>query len=125
MTVSGPNRVRSKERRSCVILALVATTFAPPTTLAQPVDLPIAPATTTNYPPGVAVAKTPTGPVYVDAKDRTLYGLDLRTLVRWGADPAFYCKERCADWQPLLAQAGTAINIAFPQGFGERLPTAC
>ncbi|MDP3677388.1 MAG: hypothetical protein Q8R44_20195 [Novosphingobium sp.] len=79
------------------------------------------PATTTSFPPGVTVAKTPTGPVYVDARGRTLYGLDMRTLIRWSADAALYCQDRCAEWQPHLAPPGTAANIAYPQGFGNRL----
>jgi predicted lipoprotein with Yx(FWY)xxD motif len=88
---------------------------------AQPRDLPVAPATTSTYPPGVTVAATPAGAVYVDARGRTLYGLDLRTLIRWGPDPASYCRDRCGEWEPLLAPPGSTINISFPQGFGDRL----
>lgn len=89
--------------------------------LAQPADLPIPAATTTTYPPGVSVAETARGPVYVDAQGRTLYGMDMRTLLRWGSDPAKYCKDDCAQlWEPVLAPAGAKVNIAYPQGFGRR-----
>ena len=88
---------------------------------AQPVDLPIPAATTSEYPPGVSVKQTKAGPVYVDAKGRTLYGMDMRVLIRWAPDPSKYCKEACAEtWAPLLAPAsptrtlliGAAIIIA-------------
>lgn len=46
--------------------------YPPQSAAAQPIDLRIIPATTTTYAPCLAVAETPTGPVYVDAKGRTL-----------------------------------------------------
>jgi predicted lipoprotein with Yx(FWY)xxD motif len=100
-------------------VAMLALLAAAPA-LAQPADLPIAAATTTQYPPGVAVAKAGKGEVYVDDEGRTLYGMDMRVLLRWSPNAALYCKDRCADWEPLLAPAGSQPNIAFPAGFGER-----
>lgn len=92
---------------------------------AQPSDLPIPPATTSEYPNGISVAKLPGGPVYVDAKGRTLYGMDMRTLKRFGPDPAQYCKDECArDWEPVLAEEGTKPNIAFPAGFSRLIQQA-
>lgn len=89
--------------------------------LAQPADLTIPPATTTEFPAGIAIKKLPGGPVYADAHGRTLYGMDMRTVMRWAPDPALYCKEECTqDWEPLLATGGEKPNIAFPLGFGSR-----
>ena len=104
------------------LLALVATLLVSPLpALAQPADLPIPPATTSTYPPGVKVAKAATGQVYTDSKGQTLYGMDMRTLLRWSPDPALYCQAECArDWVPLLAPPGAKANVMFPRGFGER-----
>jgi predicted lipoprotein with Yx(FWY)xxD motif len=102
------------------LLPVVAITAIPCLAWAQPSDLPIPPATTTEYPPGVSVAETESGPVYVDAQGRTLYGLDMRTVKRWSPDPAMYCKQGCDDWEPLLAPAGAKPNILYPQGFGSQ-----
>lgn len=89
--------------------------------LAQPVDLPIAPATTRDYPPGVRVTGAGDNAVYADRRGLVLYGMDMRTMLRWAPDPALYCKDACADeWEPLLAPADAKPNIAFPQGFGDR-----
>lgn len=97
--------------------------LAPPPAYAQPADLPIPPATTAQYPPGVSVIRTDSGAVYANAQGLTLYGMDMRTLVRWSPDPALYCKEDCtAVWEPLLAPAGAVPNITFPRGFGDRRP---
>lgn len=86
---------------------------------AQPADLPIQPATTSEYPQGVKVGKVQDGQVYTDARGRTLYGLDMRILIRFGADAAMYCKEdRCQGWEPLLAPADAKPNIAFPRYYG-------
>ena len=88
---------------------------------AQPADLPIPAATTSEYPPGVTVRQTASGPVYADARGHTLYGMDMRTLLRWSPDAAQYCKDACAEnWEPLLAPADAKPNIVFPRGFGER-----
>lgn len=121
MASSVPNRARSLLRTTRMALALGVAMLQPGVAVAQPVDLPLPLATATSYPPGVSVAQTPAGPVYVDARGRTLYGLDLRTLLRWGPNPASYCKDRCGEWSPLLAPSGAAIDIAYPQGFGEEL----
>lgn len=92
---------------------------------AQPADLPIAPATTDEYPPGVAVAKTPAGGVYVDRRGLTLYGMDMRNVLRWAPDPAQYCKDECAaQWEPLLAPEGSIANIEFPSRGGRNIEAA-
>ena len=105
------------ERTMAVALALLAPVCA----LAQPADLPIPPATTDHYPPGVAVRQTAAGPVYADAAGHTLYGMDMRTLVRWSPDPAQFCQSECAaNWEPMLAPAEAKPNVVFPRGFGNR-----
>lgn len=102
--------------RSSLPLAAVLSLAIPATAGAQPADLPIPAATTDRYPPGVSVARTKDGPVYVDAKGRTLYGMDLRTVLRWAPDPTLYCQDACMqNWQPLLAPAGARPNIRYPQ----------
>jgi len=86
--------------------------------VAQPADLPIAAATTTEYPKGVTVRSTDAGPVYANKKGQTLYGLDLRTVQRWSPDAAQYCATRCEEWEPFLAPEGSRPNVAYPRGFG-------
>ena len=91
--------------------------------LAQPADLPIAPATTASFPPGVKISGKPGDQVYADRQGRVLYGMDLRTLLRWSPDPAQYCKDDCAaQWEPLLAPAGAAVNIRYPRNLRDALP---
>ena len=86
---------------------------------AQPADLPIAPATTSIYPPGVKVMQSGSGSVYTDKRGMTLYGMDMRTVLRWNPDPALFCSGVCAkEWEPLLAPADAKPNILFPAGFG-------
>lgn len=103
--------------------ALAFAGFAAAPALAQPADLPIVAATTSEYPAGVRVAKTKAGPVYVDARGLTLYGMDMRTVLRWSPDASKYCTGECASqWEPLLAPAGAKPNIQFPQGFGRTPP---
>lgn len=98
---------------------------APFAACAQPVDLPIPAATTAEYPPGVSVRQTRAGPVYADAKGRTLYGMDMRTLVRWAPDASKYCQQDCQQtWEPLLAPADAKPNVVFPRGFGGPPPGA-
>jgi predicted lipoprotein with Yx(FWY)xxD motif len=88
---------------------------------AQPADLPIAPADGSALPKGVSVrkadgGKTRTSPVYVDRQGRVLYGMDMRTVLRWAPDPAQYCSGECAtEWEPLLAPAGSAPNVRYPR----------
>jgi predicted lipoprotein with Yx(FWY)xxD motif len=90
---------------------------------AQPADLPIPAATTTEYPAGVSVGKAGGVPVYVASDGRTLYGMDMRTVLRWGPDASKYCQGPCAElWEPLLAPEGSKPNIMFPRGFGSRMP---
>ena len=116
-----PHRTRLQRGTIQTALALGVATLQSAVAVAQPADLPLPLATAASYPPGVTVAQTPAGPVYVDGKGRTLYGLDLRTLLRWGPDPAAYCMNRCSEWEAVLAPADAAIDIAYPQGFGEEL----
>ncbi len=104
------------KRQLPLIAALLM--LAPNVSLAQPADLPIPAATTNTYPPGVSVRRTASGPVYADRKGHTLYGMDMRTVLRWSPDAAQYCKDRCADWEPLLAPQDASPNIMFPRGFG-------
>jgi predicted lipoprotein with Yx(FWY)xxD motif len=105
--------VRALGAAAALLVAQVAAGVA----VAQPADLPIPPATTTKYPPGVKVARTPAGAVYTDAKGRTLYGMDMRVLLRWGPDPAQYCQAECAErWEPLLAPRNAKPDIAYPKG---------
>ncbi|MBW8753707.1 MAG: hypothetical protein JF595_06080 [Sphingomonadales bacterium] len=83
--------------------------------------MPIPAATTDQYPPGVTVGNAGGIPVYTDASGRTLYGMDMRTLLRAGSDTSKYCQAACTQvWEPLLAPADAKPNIMFPQGFGDR-----
>lgn len=107
----------------CVLLASSLALALPGLAVAQPADLPLPPAATSEYPPGVTVIKADTGSVYADARGLTLYGMDMRTLVRWAPDPAQYCMDDCiADWEPLLAPAGSKVNIVYPQGLRPAVP---
>lgn len=102
--------------RGRLALAYVTLAIASPA-LAQPADLPIPAATTAIYPPRVTVVATLTGPAYADAKGRTLYGLDLRTVLRWSPDPALFCRQACAEtWEPLLAPPGSTPSVQYPRG---------
>ena len=101
------------------VLAMAASLAVVPAH-AQPVDLPIPAASTDQYPPGVAVRQTAKGPVYADAQGHTLYGMDMRTLVRWSSDAAQYCQSPCAEtWLLMLAPPGSKPNVVFPRGFGQ------
>lgn len=84
---------------------------------AQPVDIPIPAATTTDFPAGVGVAKVAGGQVYVGPGGRTLYGMDMRMVARWSVDTSKYCAERCQEWEPLLAPAGAKANLTLFRGF--------
>ena len=100
-------------------LALLATSAVfTDAALAQPADLPIPAATAAQYPPGVAVGAAGGSPVYVDGTGRTLYGMDMRTLLRFSVDASQYCQGVCAErWEPMLAPADAKPNVAFPRGF--------
>lgn len=88
---------------------------------AQPADLPLAPAQSTELPAGVTIAETVKGRVYATRGGVTLYGMDMRTLLRWSPDPAQHCTGACAEkWEPLLAPADARPNIRYPKGFGDR-----
>ncbi len=100
-------------------LSLIGSAMTPAT--AQPADLPIPPATASEYPQGVKIAKSSAYNVYANKRGLTLYGMDMRTLLRWNPDPAKYCQAECAaKWEPLLAPKDAKPNIMFPRGFGER-----
>lgn len=104
-------------------IALLATAALATPVLAQPADLPIAAATTSEYPAGVKVIKTKDGMVYADARGLVLYGMDMRTVLRWSPDAALYCTGECeSQWEPLLAPPGAKPNIIFPQGYGQLPP---
>ena len=110
--------------RRLLLAATLATAAPLPSALhAQPVDFPIAAADGTPLPPGVSIRKDKTGSVYVDRQGRVLYGMDMRTVLRWAPNPAKYCTESCkSEWKPLLAPSGAAINVAFPQAYREEVP---
>ena len=98
---------------AAMMVALSASTAA----MAQPADLPIQPATTSSYPPGVAVGRAGGLAVYTAADGRTLYGMDMRTLLRAGADPAIHCRDACSQaWEPLLAPTDAKPNLRYPSG---------
>ncbi|MBW8785593.1 MAG: hypothetical protein JF593_13310 [Novosphingobium sp.] len=102
--------------RLAATAALALTVAVPVAGHAQPADLPIQPATTDKYPAGIKVVKTPAGAVYVDSHGRTLYGMDMRVLLRAGPDPSQHCDAECTKtWEPLLA-TGMQPNIRFPGG---------
>lgn len=87
---------------------------------AQPVDIPLPAATTTEFPAGISVAAAPGvpgGKVYVDAQGRTLYGMDMRMVTRWSVDTSKYCQDRCQEWEPVLAPAGAQPNLTLFRGF--------
>ena len=85
--------------------------------IAQPTDIPVPAATTTEFPAGIEVAKVPGGQVYVAPDGRTLYGMDMRMVARWSVDTSKYCKDRCEEWEPLLAPAGAKANLIMFRGF--------
>jgi predicted lipoprotein with Yx(FWY)xxD motif len=105
-------------RAGLAIAAMAAAVLLSSATVrAQPADLPIAPATTSDFPPGVRIGSAGGIPVYTDKAGHTLYGMDMRTLLLFGADTSKYCQGACLDlWQPLLAPAGSKPNIMFPTG---------
>jgi predicted lipoprotein with Yx(FWY)xxD motif len=105
-------------KRVLLLAPLLAAVALPAAVCAQPADLPIPAATTTEYPAGISVSDTEAGPVYTDSRGLTLYGLDLRTVQRWSPDAAQYCATRCEEWEPVLAPQDAAPNIAYPRGFG-------
>ena len=87
---------------------------------AQPADLPLAPATTATYPPGVRVIRTAEGAVYASSRGKILYGMDMRTVLRAGPDPSKACDAACAGtWEPLAAPAGSTPDIRFPMNNNE------
>ncbi|WP_395337346.1 hypothetical protein WBP06_22455 [Novosphingobium sp. BL-8H] len=86
--------------------------------LAQPADFPIVAADGSAFPAGVRVKKAGELSVYTDAHGDVLYGMDMRTVLRWAPDPAKFCGDACKhDWKPLLAPASAPVNIRYPAGF--------
>ena len=101
-------------------VAFASALAAAPALHAQPVDFPIAAADGTPLPPGISIRKDKAGSVYVDRKGNVLYGMDMRTVLRWAPDPAKFCGEECkVDWRPLLAPANATVNIAYPRPYRE------
>lgn len=91
-------------------LAAAALLLLPLTTpaVAQNRYFPIPAANSTELPPGIAVRKTAEGDVYVDAKGRTLYGMDFRTLYLESLNPAKFCSGACAEvWEAVAPPANT------------------
>lgn len=111
-------------------LALPCLAFAAPTA-AQPVDFPLLPAASSDLPPGVSIKRTSSGPIYVDAQGRTLYGLDFRTLELRTGEPHKFCSDECKKmWEPMAPPPGTPL-AAYPPprqggggGGGRQLPPA-
>lgn len=100
-----------------VLAAAVPLAGIPAAVFAQPVDIPLPAATTTDFPAGIKVAKVPGGQVYVDARGRTLYGMDMRMVTRWAVDTSKYCEDRCTEWEPVLAPADAKPNLTLFRGF--------
>lgn len=83
-------------------------------TVAQPLDLPIPPATTTVLPPGITIRQTAAGMVYADARGLTLYGMDFRMLGGRTGQPAIFCRGDCAKlWEPLVPPP-SVTPVALP-----------
>jgi predicted lipoprotein with Yx(FWY)xxD motif len=104
---------------ACALLALPASVA-----ISQPRYAVPRPATSEQLPPGISVRKTDKGDVYVDARGRTLYGLDVAALFVETRNPYKYCSGPCAaEWEPLLAPAGTPAGPAtVTRGFGRNQP---
>lgn len=100
-----------------VLAAALPMALAPAAVRAQPVDIPVPAAKTTEFPAGIKVAKVPGGEVYVDAQGRTLYGMDMRMVARWSVDTSKYCQDRCEEWEPVLAPAAAKPNLTLFRGF--------
>jgi predicted lipoprotein with Yx(FWY)xxD motif len=93
------------------LLAVAALSQLASPVVAQPRFSPPRPANSNVLPPGISVKKTAIGDVYVDAKGRTLYGLDVVALFVEMRSPFTYCTGACEEmWEPVAAPAGT------PQG---------
>lgn len=98
-------------KRHLIWMALATAPLAATGALAQPADLPIPAAASTELPAGISIAKTKSGSVYVDAKGHTLYGMDMRTLIPRTANSLKYCSGPCLDeWEPLLAPPDSKID---------------
>src|SRR4051812_24982441 len=95
----------------CTITLLALTALG---AVAQPIDLPIPPATTTVLPPGASIRQTAAGKVYADARGLTLYGMDFRMLAERTGQPASYCGGECARlWEP-FAPPASVRPVALP-----------
>jgi predicted lipoprotein with Yx(FWY)xxD motif len=98
-------------KRHLIFAAMATAGLAAAGALAQPADLPIPAAASNDLPPGISIAKTKNGSVYVDAQGHTLYGMDMRTLIPRTASALKYCSGPCLDeWEPLLAPAGSKTD---------------
>lgn len=104
--------------RRAAILGAIAEASLSSVVLAQPRDLPVSPATSAQLPAGIGVRKTPGGQIYVDARGRTLYGLDISTLALEMRSPYDYCTGRCAElWEPVTPPPGLPPTPAVPVVF--------
>lgn len=114
----GPSTEMGRSRNTpLAALAAIAGVGAPLLAHGQPADLPIAVADGSPLPPGVRVRNTGDGTVYTDAKGDVLYGMDMRTVLRWAPDPARFCDADCArDWTALRPPTGATVNIRYPGG---------
>ncbi|MBC2667823.1 hypothetical protein ACFOON_01095 [Novosphingobium piscinae] len=82
---------------------------------AQPADFPLPPADGSPLPADVVVRTGEGQAVYTDRAGRVLYGMDMRTVLRWSPDAAQYCTRDCRKtWEPLRAPKGSVPNIRFP-----------
>jgi predicted lipoprotein with Yx(FWY)xxD motif len=98
-------------RRHLIFVAMATAQLAAAGALAQPADLPIPAAVSTDLPTGISIAKTKNGSVYVDAKGHVLYGMDLRTLIARTANGLKYCSGPCLEeWEPFAAPAGSKTD---------------
>ncbi|WP_298196948.1 hypothetical protein [Novosphingobium sp.] len=102
--------------RLVIALGLLLAVAAPATRVtAQPADFPLVPADGSPLPPGVQVRTGEGTAVYTDHEGRVLYGMDMRTVLRWSPDAAQYCTGPCRrTWEPLRAPPGSTPNIRFP-----------
>lgn len=121
MPASQPIRAMAARLVAGTALAVALVVLPAGRGVAQPVDLPLPVAAGDRLPAGVKIADSTAGPVYVDAGGHVLYGMDMRTVLRSGVNPAMYCQDACTrDWQPMLAPAGSLPNVAYPIGNHDR-----
>lgn len=103
----GAGAVTLARRLATATAALLLLPLATPAA-AQNRYFPIPAANSTELPPGISVRKTADGDIYVDAKGRTLYGMDFKTLYLESLNPAKFCSGACAEiWEAVAPPANT------------------